>query len=74
MNTPNIHPTRLSLPLAWSALLGACGSGPPSTDQVNAALKELPKMQLQLGSQCNNPHFTLPRIRHVTSREIKNQV
>jgi hypothetical protein len=59
MNARTIDAPRIGLPLVCTALLAACGNSPPSTDQANAALKELPQMQLLLGNQINNASLHL---------------
>ena len=44
---------------AAAILLSGCGQGPPSLAEADTALKQLPELQVLVGSQINNPNVHL---------------
>ena len=51
------HP-RWALSIA-AVLLAGCGQSPPSLTEADAAVKQLPELQVLVGSQINNPSVHL---------------
>jgi hypothetical protein len=45
--------------LATAALLGGCGQSPPSLSEADTAVKQLPELQMLVGSRINNPNVHL---------------
>lgn len=44
---------------AAAALLCGCGQSPPSLSEADTAVKQLPELQMLVGSQINNPNVHL---------------
>jgi hypothetical protein len=44
---------------ATAVLLGGCGQTPPSLSEADAAVKQLPELQVLMGSRINNPNVHL---------------